>query len=165
VAFVAISLVYLLCHFLLYRLVFRNSRWLAFEGPVFLFHVGSFALMMLVGGICLAAVPGVRLPHVALALACHLIYSLSFLEAWALSDGSYSFATLEVLAAARAPQPIILDRLAGLASQKRAARLSGLVRGGQVSNVEGECKLTARGLRTAALLDALARLCNLRMTA
>ena len=85
---------YLSAHFLLYALVFRNLRFFYQEKNIFLYHAISFFSLSAAGAGLLVWEPA-ALGRVIAAVSLHGIYSLSFLELWALSDGGYSLRILD----------------------------------------------------------------------
>jgi hypothetical protein len=91
--------------------------------------------------------------------AIHGIYSLSTLELWSLSEGSYSLSMLARLA----QEPMSAEKLVSLfrapGDQKKSARLEALKSSGQITIGENVA-LTNRGRRMALALLALRRLAN-----
>lgn len=108
-----ISISYVGLHFAAYILVGRHCRSLHGERGIFLYHALSYVVALLVAGL-----NGVRQPWndtLVLALlltGLHGIYSLSFLELWSLTQGSYSLG--------------ILDRIERTGGSARATELASL---------------------------------------
>jgi hypothetical protein len=144
---------YLAAHLLLYLLVLRHTAAFARERVVFGYHAASF--IALVG---VVAVFRFTLPAAVAALGLHGIYSLSFLELWALADASYSLAILSRIQALRgadraAEPPSVLVELGG---EKRSQRATDLQRLGLVRRHESGLTLTPRGRVVAAALALVA---------
>jgi hypothetical protein len=151
---------YLACHLLAYAAVFRRVAWLRTERGIFLLHAVSFlafgcglALQALLGG----GAPGLAAPHLVLALSLHGIYSLSFLELWSLTQGSYSLAILALVARSRtAATPQALASLGAIGPMKKSARAGGLASLGLLrQSPGGGATLTPAGAAVARLVRAL----------
>ena len=96
------TLAYLAAHFALYVVVLRNLPAFGTERTIFVYH----AVPALLLGLATAVVVFIAqdLATVAagvLAISLQGLYSLSFLELWALSDGGYSLQILEHVATTR----------------------------------------------------------------
>ena len=153
---------YLLAHVAAYVLVFRGWPSFGRESTIFGYHFVSFCLIC---GASLAglAASGLQL-STALALAAvgvagHAIYSISFLELWALAEGGYS---LNVLRHAAADGAIDVAALAAVGTSKKDNRVRGLVRLGLARETNGRFELTGRGRLLARLLRAVAWPANLQ---
>ena len=122
--------VYLAIHFSLYALLLRRRQAFTRERTIFAYHlVGALGLTgALAARIMVAPQPGDAV--IALGVvALQGIYSLSFLELWALADGSYSISILErVDRNASAATPESLSDLSRIGMRKRENRLDGLRR-------------------------------------
>ncbi len=116
----------ILGHFGLYAACLRQRPAFRSERTIFLYHLSSWILCVTIfgvaglinGGLHLAAITG------ALAGSVHGIYSLSFLELWSLTQGSYSLSILADISRDSGlhltPTPI--DDLADIGRQKRKSR-------------------------------------------
>jgi hypothetical protein len=139
------AILYILAHFAAYVALVRGSSWGKKERGIFLYHFCSF-LIFAATTMALCAVFGFDLGFWTSLLAFHGIYSLTFLELWSLTQGSYSLQLLE--AAAKNGDLPRLRKLSGLRELgnskigQRLASLSGLhlIRG-QEKNI----KLTLLG--------------------
>lgn len=151
---------YLACHFLAYAAYFRWIPFFRTELGVFLLHAISFAVFL-----CIVAmlpvfgvgITGLWAPHLALALSLHGIYSLSFLEAWSLTQGSYSLSILSAIAHERSPMSLnTIAPLCAIGKEKRSARNAVLVSLGLVSlGTNGGATLTGAGCVCARLIRFL----------
>lgn len=87
-----ITFLYILAHFIIYCIARRwNFAFLSSEKGVFLFHITSFVIAILF--VFITGVLFYRhfcLEWVFFTCGVHGIYSLSFLELWSLTQGSYS---------------------------------------------------------------------------
>jgi len=150
---------YLVAHFALYALWLRHVAFVSTEKGIFLYHFVPAASWVLVLGTLWLTGPAVSLAEVILVAGLHGIYSLTFLELWALADGGYSLAILERLESrGEADEPSILAELEGLGGEKRAARLADLLRMGLVEEHDGRYGLTPPGRVAAAFIAVIARL-------
>jgi hypothetical protein len=99
VTLLAFTIAYLTVHFALYVVVLRHIPAFGSERMIFLYHAVPAGILALVT----AAVVSVAQDPAAvavgiLAISLQGLYSLSFLELWALSDGGYSLQILEHIA-------------------------------------------------------------------
>ena len=109
---------YLLLHFALYATALRHGKALASETRILLYHFAPAVLWMAVLAV-LALLGAVPLGLVVLLGGIHGIYSLTFLELWALSDGGYSLAIMECLDCRKdVDEEIVLDHLFALGVAK-----------------------------------------------
>jgi hypothetical protein len=153
---------YLLAHLGAYVLVFRGWPTFGRESSIFRYHFVSFCL------VCGASLAGLAasgpqlstaLALAAIAVAAHAIYSISFLELWALAEGGYS---LNVLRHADADGAIDVPALAAVGASKKDNRVRSLVRLGLAGETNGRFELTGRGRVVATLLRAVAWPANLQ---
>lgn len=121
---------YLAIHLIAYTAVFRRIAFFRTELGVFLLHLVSF--LVLLGAAALLPRGGaggdVVFTHVILAASLHGIYSISFLEVWSLTQGSYSLSILDLVARSRVPATLqSIAPLHAVGPRKRTARNAGLV--------------------------------------
>ena len=152
--FIATIFIYCAIHFAFFVLFVRASAWGQLECGVFLFH--AFSFFVLAGAaILLSATTIVGAAAVAAAVGVHGIYSLTFLEVWSLTEGSYSLSILQAIGAAeREGTDVAWSQLAAIEESKRKARLCALQSLGLISEIDGELVLTAPGRAVAAILNA-----------
>ena len=157
---VALIAGYLACHLVVYAVALRWIPRLRTESGIFLSHAVSFVALLC--GVALQAFlglggPGLAVPHLVLALSLHGIYSLSFLELWSLTQGSYSLAILGAVARTRTPATLqSLASLSAIGPMKRSARNSGLVSLGLLRpTADGRTALTLAGSIGAHLVRIL----------
>ena len=95
---------YVFFHFLSYAVWFRHWRAFGSEKTIFLYHAVSFAgaVSSVLAASWFLCPPGGGWRWVTGAAGLHGIYSLSFLELWALSDGGYSLRILDQIERDRA---------------------------------------------------------------
>jgi len=161
----AFFLGYIFVHFLLYALWFRNLQPLASEKGIFFYHFGSAVIIgsaML--GIAITQPGEFRLAHAVIFLSLHSIYSLSFLELWALADGGYSLSILDCIDTNHGHrEDKLLDELAKLGTIKKQGRIADLLRLGLIEQRNEQFSLTPAGRRTASLLRTIVHIANVRM--
>jgi hypothetical protein len=154
--------VYLASHFFLYVLILRRTRLFQREAAIFAYHFVSFAALVLV--LCIVA--AILRPSALAAVALHGIYSLSFLELWALADASYSIQILEYIQGHQATDaPVRLSDIAGLqtiGTSKRRLRTASLMRLGLIRQRSGCLEVTSPGAWVAAVLAAIAWAANIQ---
>ncbi len=148
---------YCVAHFLVYAILVRTRRWGRNECGIFFYHLASFLLLglavLLVSVVSAASAPTAL---VASALAVHGIYSLTFLELWSLTQGSYSLSILDAVdAAQRDGTDLPWSRLAAIEGTKQDDRLNGLRRLGLIREKADVAKLTTAGCVVAVMLAAI----------
>jgi hypothetical protein len=122
------TLGYLALHLLAYKRVLL-PRWpvLRSERGIFAYHAGSYLVANLAVAIAVAARPELHCEWLVFTLGAHGIYSLSFLELWSLTQGSYSLSVLaEVDRLGAAATSSRLQELAEIGRGKKTARASAL---------------------------------------
>jgi hypothetical protein len=128
---VALVPAYLVCHLIAYTVAFRRILFFRTESGIFWLHVVSF--LGLLGAVALLSLgspegPGLLVPRVVLALSIHGIYSISFLELWSLTQGSYSLSILGLVAKSGAPVALrTVANLQSIGPAKKSARSAALV--------------------------------------
>jgi hypothetical protein len=159
-AFVA----YLLLHFLLYATVFRHTNAIATEKGIFLYHVVP-AVIWAVALVLLAVFAATSTAQIVLLGALHGIYSLTFLELWALADGGYSLAIMDCLDFRQdSDDDTILAQLVLLGTAKQRGRVADLTRLGLVDVVDDHYRLTRSGRVAASAIAFIRRLWNVSMS-
>ncbi len=146
---------YVAAHLLAYAVMLDRRR--VHERGVLAYHVGSFILLLAVlAPIFWFGAVEDALAAVVAAACLHAIYSLTFLELWALADGSFS---LPILADFARPMPPTLDevlaRHASSGDAKKAFRIGTLVSLGLVRREGGLYRLTRCGRIVAGLFSLL----------
>lgn len=163
-AILASEFIFVLANALSYSFFFKHRQPFRTERGIFIFQAASF--LLLVG--CTVALPIFGRPlHEAylLALAAvgiHGIYSLSFLELWSLTEGSYSLSVLLFLDRNRGEAEITeLESLTSIAAHKTESRIDGLVRIGLLRVVApGRVSRTAFGTAVACVFGLVVFLTN-----
>jgi len=124
----ALVCAYLVCHLVAYTLVLRWIPFFRTEFGIFALHATSFLGLLAAVALRSPNGPGPAAPHIVLALSLHGIYSLSFLELWSLTQGSYSLAILDRVAASGVPVTLqAVAPLYAIGPTKRSARSTALV--------------------------------------
>jgi hypothetical protein len=140
---------YILAHAGLYAGCLRQRPAFRRERTIFLYHLCSW-----IAGVCVFGILGLMTRgwpvagvFVVLCGSLHGIYSLSFLELWSLSQGSYSLSILAEVERDPSLQSLLLDtaRLGAIGQQKRNARLISLQQLGLL-NQQGIITGTGRGI-------------------
>lgn len=156
------SVAYLAAHFGIYAVMLRARAPFRTERGIFLYHAVSYGML----GLSVLLAGALRrdpasLPALVFAAGLHGVYSLSFLELWSLSQGSYSLQILEVLDRDPGIEPAGLARLGVVGRDKQADRRQDLLKLGMVDR-GGNLTLIGRG--SALCLRLLLWLSNGRPT-
>ena len=162
---ILICLLYLAVHAVLYCAVLRDRRALGSERAVFLYHFISAIAVTGAFGLWAFAVGGSEAWTLFVCVVMlHGIYSLSFLELWALADDSYSLAIMEVIdRGGTAGGPALMRRLEAIGTGKQTSRLDALRAIGLIREVgDGSLTLTLTGRAAALFGRALLFLVNVR---
>lgn len=143
----------------MYAALGRRITWLTSERGILLYQVVSTVVLAAVGIVTVSTDPSIQaMAGLVAAIALHGIYSLSFLELWSLTEGSYSLSILEhVEQMTRRGEAVEASGLEGLGGAKKAQRLAGLARLGLVRSMADQITLTRRGRCVACLLAHVAR--------
>lgn len=141
---------YLSLHFLAYAILLRNQPFFFGEKNIFLYHFVSLILVLVIS-VIFGALDRGFLKWALGGVALHGIYSLSFLELWALSDGGYSLRILDRIDHAGASADF--DSLRVLGASKKKYRLDSLKRLNLITpRPSGEWTLTRLGRALAGFL-------------
>ena len=156
---------YLVVHAGLYFAVLRRIPACVTERSAFLYHlVSAICFSALALGLWLL-IPssGASFAYVVGVVMLHGIYSLSFLEIWSLTEGSYSLQIMRaVVDSDQTAQPLDLAPLEAIGSGKEAGRTESLARLGLLRVADGQVTLTPRGQVVARLLSVLYMLVPVR---
>ena len=164
----AAAFVYILLHAGLYFAVLRRIPACVTERGVFLYHVASAVCFSVAALTLWLFVPasGASFAFVVGVIMLHGIYSLSFLEIWSLTEGSYSLQIMRAVVDSHATgQPLNLAPLEAIGSGKEAGRTESLARLGLLHQSGGQVTLTRRGQIASALLSGLYALVSVRTSA
>lgn len=156
------SLIFIAFNFLLYSLALRHLRAFMSERVIFLYQVVSFLTLPI---LLVAVGPSVadRVAALVAATSLHAIYSLSFLELWSLSEGSYSLRMVDrVERLGVMPAETDTGDLEKIGAAKKATRLDSLVRLGVARREGSRYLLTRLGRAVAIPLQFLVWLVNIR---
>jgi hypothetical protein len=159
-----LGLLYLVGHAGLYVALLRGQPALDSERGIFLYHFLSAVLLAVALAIWAAVSddPEACAWFVAVVML-HGLYSLSFLELWALADDSYSLAIMEIIARGNAAAPSLMRKLEAIGTGKQTSRLDALQAMGLVHAIEdGSFTLTLAGRVVALLGRTLLALVNVR---
>jgi hypothetical protein len=162
--FGSIGLGFLAAHFALYVGLRRQRSTFQTERGIFLYHFISAALF---GGGCAAVVLlsyGDVFGSVALALiAAHGIYSISFLELWSLSQGSYSLSILNGVQSGRIhTRQQLIESFTHIGSTKKLDRLTALASSQLIRRDGAYWRLNRSGVLVATILRGLLWLANIK---
>jgi hypothetical protein len=162
---ILICLLYLAIHAGLFFALLRGRRALDSEHAIFIYHfASSLVLTCAFGTWALVRGGSDAWAWFTSAVMLHGIYSLSFLELWALADDSYSLAILEIIdRSGAAAGPALMQRLEAIGTGKQASRLGALQAIGFVREVgDGSFALTPAGRAAVVLGRTLLSLANVR---
>jgi hypothetical protein len=159
-----IASLYLGLHAGLYFLVLRERPLFGTQNGIFAYHfVSAIGFSAAFAAWALATGGPDRLAWLTAAVMLHGIYSLSFLELWALADDSYSLAILLGLhRSATLSDEALRGALEAIARHKQASRLHSLERLCLVRPArDGRIGLTGLGRAAVTLGRALMRLADI----
>jgi hypothetical protein len=162
---ILICLLYLAVHAGLYFAVLRGWRAFDSERAIFLYHfISAIAMTGAFGLWALAAGGPEAWTLIVCAVMLHGIYSLSFLELWALADDSYSLAMMEIIdRGGTASGPALMQRLEAIGTGKQTSRLDALRAIGLIREVgDGSFTLTPTGRAAVFFGRTLLFLVNVR---
>lgn len=148
--------VYLMIHLAIIRIFQRGNSGRA-ERSILLLHVASFfVLLTLLSTTLILRFPSATLSGATAALFLHAVYSLSYLELWALSEGSLSLRILaDVAMTAPRPRAEVIAAHVLLVDSKKTQRMTTLIALGIVRKDESAYCLTSAGQLLSGLLGAL----------
>jgi len=152
---------------LVYVVWLRHSTFLQSEKGILLFHLISWCLAVsftVIGLLLLRENSDTLLMCVAIVSAAHGIYSLTFLELWTLSEGSYSFQLLSAIESNGSVTKQVVNELVDVGNKKRVRRIETLIGLGLVRREGALLKITPKGIAPAIAMRVLHLLCNLRDT-
>jgi hypothetical protein len=153
-----LSFTYVACHLCLYLAYLRTRDRFQAERGIFLYHAGSFFLLTAVLLARAALAPqNAAFAEAIAGIALHAIYSLSFLELWALTKTGFSLRILSDIARAgsKTPQEIIIS-YQQTSHVKKHDRLRSLAALRLLREDAGRYRLTMRGRVVATALAAIA---------
>src|SRR5579862_4011689 len=134
--------IYLALHFLAYLFWLRLMQLFTREHVIFLYHFASAIVVTLaVFAASLKDPSNMTLPFMVAIICLHGLYSLSFLELWALADAGFSLGILRMLQDGNA-SPLALNTLRALGDTKRGARTRDMVALGLVQPTRAGFELT-----------------------
>jgi hypothetical protein len=159
---IVLGVAWVCVHLLLYVAVLRYLKAFRREAVIFGYHCASFAALVLT----LAVSGGLATWGGAAAISIHGIYSLSFLELWALSDASYSLSILWQVDQFRfrglTAHSTDISGLEAIGASKRHGRTETLVRFGLARKRGDSLELTRPGAVTAAVVRLIAWTANVQ---
>lgn len=161
-----LGVAYLLVHFAVYALLLRHARLFLHERAIFLYHLlSSLALACLLLG-ALALWPAtIGLPAAAVMLSLHGIYSLSFLELWALAEGGYSLSILRrVKAIQDSSSQVPAADLMGIGASRKESRIQSLENLRVVRRRGQAFELAGLGSIAAAIFQGVSWMANIKST-
>jgi hypothetical protein len=136
------------------------------ERGVFAYHAISAAAVSLTALLVAALAPSFDALAMLVAVVClHGIYSMTFLEVWSLSQGSYSLTILSAVDHSPPGTPLDEPRLEAVGVGKRQQRLSGMTELGLARIDDEDVSLTPFGTLVGSGLGLIAWLANVRQDA
>ena len=151
-ALISVALIILTVNFLGYRAL-RHQGHLGSEFAALIFQVSSFTLTALAMSIpcMLGRTSWVEWLSV---IALHGIYSMTFLEFWSVTQGSFFLSVLDNIDYAQ-KEGLNRDSLESIGRRKRSERIAALDKGGLLKMNSGKIGLTRHGRRIGAVFEFL----------
>jgi hypothetical protein len=143
--------------FLQYSVKVKVNR----ENFVFSFQMRSFIALFIVLTIILLLGGNFKISGLVGAIAVHGIFSLSVLEIWSLTQGSYSFNILLALSKRSVFLKDLINQFALVGVDKKASRIKNLVKFGFVIPVKTP-SLTKKGLIIAKVILRIRKFAGFR---
>jgi hypothetical protein len=163
VEWLAAGLVYIAVHVLVYLVCLRDRQWFSGEGAILVYHLAPFIIVTVALLLRFALSPPVPWAPPVATLLLLALYSFSFLELWALSDGGYSLRILDRIdIVGRAGTTLDLDDLVRLGESKKRTRIGSLQRLRLVRRDGQVLGLTPLGRAIAAGLSFIAWVVDIR---
>ena len=126
------TLMLCLSHFFLYVFFFKNTSAAKNEFGILLYHIIIF-LLVLMASLFMYAHLDYGIEQAVSSICLVSIYSITFLQAWSLSEGSYSFSILESIKNSEERNTSFeIERLEEIGRSKRSERISSLERLGLI---------------------------------
>jgi hypothetical protein len=157
-----VGLCWLGLHFLLYVAILRNRSTFQTERGIFLYHFISAILVTGAAGVLCLVFLNEDAFAVALGLiAAHGIYSVSFLELWSLSQGSYSLSIMTG-AGTELSRAKLIETFMRVGNEKKSGRIANLAKSPLIRSDGHYWNLTGSGRAAAMPLRALLWLANIK---
>jgi hypothetical protein len=157
-----LTIVYLALHLALYIVIFRDVPAFGQERTIFLYHaVPAVVLTLVVVLAIIVTRDPTTLAAGVLAISLQGLYSLSFLELWALSDAGYSLQILEHVATTRTS--FDASGMKDVGAGKRSDRLKAALDLGLVRTDGKTFALTKTGRIIAAVFATILWLVNAKL--
>ena len=152
---IAVAYLIIGINFLLYTFVLRHKKCYQEESTILFFQIKSISILTIIGILCFLGNPSPELFAGWIgSIFTHAIYSLLFLELWALSQGSFSLETLKHIESSGFDlnsQLILVE----LGNHKLTSRIMNLREGRLIFADEGHWKLTRKGRALYTLLKLI----------
>jgi hypothetical protein len=156
------ALLYVAINFVLYTTVLRRVKWFATESGIFLYQFISFLALPFVHYALFRPSSDPFAAHAA-ALSLHGIYSLSFLELWSLSEGSYSLNMLDRIdQLGSLPADVENEEFERIGAAKKSARITTLESLRLIRLRDGRYTLTTFARLPVGLLRFLVGIVNIK---
>lgn len=160
--FIAITLATIGVNFLLFVTVFRYRTSYKSESAILNLHIRSVGLLFFIGLLLFSINPGGEyVIAVFTGLMIHGIYSLTFLEFWALSQGSFSLEALKKISHGQFNAEIV-QQLINQGDEKLQSRIAGLEKSGWLRLTHSEYHLTRKGYALAFFLKSIQKICMIK---
>jgi hypothetical protein len=155
--FIIFTILLIGAHFGCYLIWIRNLSWGRSEKGIFAYHALSFIALLSIGCASVIIVTDEdSLAAVIGGCSLHAIYSMTFLEFWSISEGSFSFAVLSRIRSATLATNHIVSEFTVLGAAKKTSRIESLVRLKLIRRDNTRAwRLTARGQGAAAIARVL----------
>lgn len=152
----------ILINFSYFHFIFRHGPLRASESGIFKLQLLSSCFIGVMGGILILKNPDSTIFSCILGcIFLHGIYSLTFLEFWALAQGSFSQEIVK-LALRQSITDFALTQLINIGDEKLKTRLSGLHAGGMIKLQNGLWIISPKGIPSSACMFYIQRMVNLQ---
>jgi hypothetical protein len=152
---------YISIHLLFYTFIGRRLSFFRKEKAIFLYHfIPSIIFTIFILRVYSSG--QFKTEELGWMIGVQGIYSLSFLELWALSEGGFSLRILYFIH--KTPSQTDFSAFEQLGAKKKLNRIESLKKLGLVENCQDSYTLTPRGKFVASLLQSLLSLVNHKET-
>lgn len=142
---VAADVALILMHLLFFLVLLRHRQAVKQERGIFLYHAVFFVFACFGAALASAVLIGdVDFKTLVIVASLQGIYSMTFLESWSLSEGSFSYSILALLIQRRG-QKLDVEASKSIGAQKRSVRSSSLVKLGLLNQEDNLLTASSRG--------------------
>jgi len=162
ILFFLFTSIVILINFLYFHFIFRHGSLRASEGGIFKLQLVSSCFTGVFGILLILKSPDpTTISCVVGCIFLHGIYSLTFLEFWALAQGSFSQEIVK-LGLHKSISGLTICQLEEIGEGKLKSRLHGLYAGGMIKFKDGLWVISSKGIPTSACMFFIQKIVRLK---